>query len=103
MFSKKRKKSLQNFFSGDVKEKDLQNNFSGDLQNLAIKKIVLSSSQEEGNDRGLEALKPRTSKCVFEDSTSSQQSNMFYLLVDFFLNMSYNWYVAVSAVICSFK
>ena len=32
-----------------------------------VQKIVLSSSRGQGNFRGLEALRPRTSKCVIED------------------------------------
>ena len=35
-----------------------------------VQKIVLSSSREQGNFRGLEASRPSTSKCVLEDSTS---------------------------------
>ena len=94
--SSKSKKSLQKFFSG---KKGLQNFFSGDLylrkpkkrslqifrkvsgvfqQNFNSSKIVLSSSQGQGDFRGLEASRPRprTSKCVLEakdvleDSTS---------------------------------
>ena len=81
------KKSLQNFFSG---EKGLQKFFSGDLhlrktkkglrkfsaRFLAfsndistVQKIVLSLSQGQGNFRGLEASRPRTSRCVLVDST----------------------------------
>ena len=36
-------------------------------RNFNGSKIVLSSSQGQGNFRGLEALRPRTSKCVLED------------------------------------
>ena len=36
---------------------------------LRIPKILLFSSREQGNFRGLEASRPRTSKCVPEDST----------------------------------
>ena len=40
---------------------------------LTIQKIVLSSSRGQANFRGLEASRPRprTSKCVLEDSTSA--------------------------------
>ena len=43
-----------------------QQNFNG------LKNHTLSSSRDQGNFRGLEALRPRprTSKCVLEDSTS---------------------------------
>ena len=46
---------------------------------LTIQKIVLSSSRGQANFRGLEASRPRTSKCVLEakdvleDSTSAKQ------------------------------
>ena len=82
VFSKK--KGLQKFFSG---EKSLQNFFSGYLYlrkpkkgsshifrkvssvfqgNFSGSKIVLSSIRGQGKFRGLEALRPRTSKCVLE-------------------------------------
>ena len=42
-----------------------------DLQKiLRIPKILMSSSWGQGNFRGLEASRPRTSKCVLEDSIS---------------------------------
>ena len=37
---------------------------------LTIQKVVLFSSRGQANFRGLEASRPRTSKCVLEDSTS---------------------------------
>ena len=82
------KKSPRNFFSSDLKKTGLQNYFfrrslleetkkrslqifhkvSGVFQrNFNGSKIVLSSSRGQGNFRGLEASKPRTSKCVVED------------------------------------
>ena len=97
MFSKK---SLQNFFSG---EKGLQKFFSGVLHLRKTKKglrkfsvrflafsndistvqnIVLSLSQGQGNFRGLEASRPRTSRCVLEDSTFD--SNPISYLARFF-------------------
>ena len=48
--------------------------FSNEIS--SVQKIVLSSSRGQGNFRGLEASRPRTSKCVLEakdvleDSTS---------------------------------
>ena len=84
-----KKKGLQNFFSG---KKGLQKFFSGDVylrkpkkrslqifrkvsdvfqRNFNGSKIVLSSSRGQGNFRGLEASRPRTSKCDLEDSTSA--------------------------------
>ena len=71
VLSKKKKKGLHKNFSGDLKKKKgLRKNFSGDLKILTFQKIVLSSSRGQANFRGLEASKPRTSKCVLEDSTS---------------------------------
>ena len=80
-------KGLQNFFQAISKKKGLENFFSGVFQSLqkifqpickfsAIQKIVLSSSRGQGNCRGLEASRPRpkTSKCVLEDSTSGDCS-----------------------------
>ena len=80
-------KGLQNFFSGDLysrkpKKRCLQifRKASGFFQrNFNGSKIVLSSSQGQGNFRGLEASRPRprSSKCVLEakdvlgDSTSA--------------------------------
>ena len=73
-------KGLQKFFSGDLylrkpKKRSLQifRKVSGVFQrNFNGSKIVLSSSRGQGNFRGLEASRPRprTSKCVLEDSTS---------------------------------
>ena len=37
---------------------------------LRVPKILLFSSRGQGNFRGLEASRPRTSKCVLENSTS---------------------------------
>ena len=76
-----KKKGLHKNFSGDLqkrkKKKGLHKNFSGDLHKktifqalhkiLTIQKIVLSSSRGQANFRGLEALRPRTSKWVLED------------------------------------
>ena len=79
---KKKKRGLHKNFSGDLqKKKGLHKNFSGNLQKknvfqkifqalhkiLTIQKIVLSSSRGQANFRGLEASRPRTSKCVLED------------------------------------
>ena len=85
---KKKKKDLHKNFSGDLqkkKEKGLHINFSSDLHKktfskkffkrstkfLTIQKIVLSSSRGQANFREIEASRPRTSKCVLEDSTSA--------------------------------
>ena len=103
----KQKKVFQNFFSGNLKKKVFKNFFSGDLylrkpkrkslqifrkvsgvfqRNFNGSKRVLSSSQGQGNFRGLDASRPssRTLKFVLEvkdlleDSTSA---NMHF----------YNW------------
>ena len=79
---KKKKKVFKKFFSGDLylrkpKKRSLQifRKVSGVFQqNFNGSKIVLSSSRGQGNFRGLKASRrrPRTSKCVLEDSTSDQ-------------------------------
>ena len=86
-------KRLQKFFSGNLylrkpKKRSLQifRMVSGVFQrNFNGSKIVLSSSRGQDNFRGLEASRPRTSKCVLEnvieakdvlkDSTSGNQFN----------------------------
>ena len=100
-FRRSPKKGLQKNFSG---EKGLQKFFSGDLhlrktkkglrkfsarflafshKISTVQKIVLSSSRGQGNFRGLEASRPRTSKCVLEakdvlkDSTSDNGTTKF--------------------------
>ena len=80
-----KKKGLHKNFSGDLRKKKkkkvfkrspLKNVFQKIFQALhkilTFQKIVLSSSREQANFRGLEASspRPRTSKCVLEDSTS---------------------------------
>ena len=84
---KKKKKGLHKNFSGDLQKKKsssqkffkrspLKNVFQKIFQALhkilTFQKIVLSSSRGQANFRGLEASRPRprTSKCVLEDSTS---------------------------------
>ena len=88
VLSKKKKKIFTKIFqaiSKKKKEKGLHINFSSDLHKktfskkffkrstkfLTIQKIVLSSSRGQANFRELEASRPRTSKCVLEDSTSA--------------------------------
>ena len=89
-----KKKGLHKNFSGDLqinktrssqkffKRSPLKNVFQKIFQALhkilTFQKIVLSSSREQANFRGLEASRPRTSpsrprtsKCVLEDSTSA--------------------------------
>ena len=78
------KKVFKKLFSGDLhlrKTKKRLRKFSEKFLALSnkistVQKIVLSSSRGQGNFRGLEALRPWTSKCileakdVLEDSTS---------------------------------
>ena len=74
------KKVFKNFFSGNLylrkpKKRSLQifRKVSGVFQrNFNGSKIVLSSSRGQGNFRELEVSRPRTSKCVLEDSTSDE-------------------------------
>ena len=79
VFSKK-KKVFKIFFSGDLYLRKPKKGlcrfsarflaFSNDQRNFNGSKIVLSSSRGQGKFRGLEASRPRTSKCVpIEDST----------------------------------
>ena len=70
----KKKKSSQKFFKRSPQKNVFQKNFQALHKILTIQKIVLSSSQGQANFRGLEALRPRTSKCVLEDSTSALNS-----------------------------
>ena len=80
---KKRKRSSQKFFKQSPQKNAFQKIFPALHKILTIQKIVLSSSRGQANFRGLEAsrprprtwpsrprLRPRTSKCVLEDSTS---------------------------------
>ena len=81
------KKVFKKFLSGDLyvrkpKKRFLQifRKVSGVFQrNFNGSKVVLSSSRGQGYFRGLEASRPRTSKCVLEDSTSDE-NNCFCVL-----------------------
>ena len=100
---KKKKKCRQNFFQAiskkrsskfffrrslreETKKRSLQifRKVSGVFQrNFNGLKILLSSNRGQGNFRGLEASRPRTSKCVLEakdvleDSTSATNYQIF--------------------------
>ena len=70
----RRKRSSKIFFRRFPLEKDNKGlrKFSARFLALSnkispVQKIVLSSSRGQGNFRGLEASRPRTSKCVLED------------------------------------
>ena len=85
-----RQKKSSNFFSGDLhlrKTKKILCKFFTRFLAFSnkistIQKIVLSLSQGNGNFRGLEVSRPRTSKCVLKDSTSD--SNPISYLPRFF-------------------
>ena len=70
--SPKKKSSSQKFFKRSPQKNVFQKIFQALHKILTIQKIVLSSSRGQANFRGLEASRPRprTSKCVLEDSTS---------------------------------
>ena len=61
--SQKKKRSSQKFFRRSPKKKF----FSSASQNFNNSKNSAVSSRGQGNFRGLEALRPRTSKCVLKD------------------------------------
>ena len=71
---KKKKRSSQKFFKRSPRANVFQKIFQALHKILTIQKIMLSSSRGQGNFRGLEASRPRprTSKCVLEDSTSGK-------------------------------
>ena len=73
---KKKKRSSQKFFKRSPQKNVFQKIFQALHKILTIQKIVLSSSRGQANFRGLEASRPRprTSKCVLEDSTSGAYS-----------------------------
>ena len=69
---KKKKRSSQKFFKQSPLKNVFQKIFQALHKILTFQKIVLSSSRGQANFRGFEASRPRprTSKCVLEDSTS---------------------------------
>ena len=62
-----KKRSSQKFFKRSPQKNVFQKIFQALHKILTIQKIVLSSSRGQANFRGLEASRPRTSKCVLED------------------------------------
>ena len=62
-----KKRSSQKFFWQSSQKNVFQKIFQALHKILTIQKIVLSSSRGQANFRGLEASRPRTSKCVLED------------------------------------
>ena len=73
--NKKKKRSSQKFFKRSPLKNVFQKIFQALHKILTFQKIVLSSSRGQANFRGLEASRPRprTSKCVLEDSTSDKR------------------------------
>ena len=74
------KRSSQKFFKRSPQKNVFQKIFQALHKILTIQKIVLFSSRGQANFRGLEASRPRprTSKCVLEDSTSDKNLNGSY-------------------------
>ena len=78
------KKVFNKFFSGDLhvrKTKKGLRKFSARFLAFfnkisTVQKIVPFSRRGQGNFRGLEASRPRTSKCVLEDSTSGAKQSL---------------------------
>ena len=75
----KKKRFSQKFFRRSPQKNVVQKFFQALHKILTIQKLVLSSSRGQANFRGLEASRPRTSKCVLEakdvleDSTSGSR------------------------------
>ena len=69
-----KKRSSQKFFKRSPRKHVFQKIFQALHKILTIRKLVLSSSRGQANFRGLETSKPRprTLKCVLEDSTSAK-------------------------------
>ena len=61
-----KKRSSQKFFRRSPQKNVFQNIFPALHKISTIQKIVLSSSRGQANFRGLEASRPRASKCVLE-------------------------------------
>ena len=70
--NKNKKRSSEKIFTRSPEKNVFQKIFQALYKLLTTQEIVLSSNQGQGNFRGLEASRPRpkTSKCVLEDSNS---------------------------------
>ena len=84
---KKKKRSSQKFFKRSPQNNVFQKIFQALHKILTIQKIVLSSSRGQANFRGLEASRPRprTSKCVLEDSTSDNSNPCHFNVVNLYI------------------
>ena len=78
--SKKKKRSSQKFFKRSPQKNVFQKIFQALHKILTIQKIVLSSSRGQANFRGLEASRPRTSKCVLEAKDVLEDSTSGYVI-----------------------
>ena len=65
--SKTKKRSSQKFFKRSPQKNVFQKIFQAIHKILTIQKILLSSSRGQANFPGLEASRPRISKCVLDD------------------------------------
>ena len=85
VLSKKKKKNTSSpkFFRRSPEKNVFQKIFQA-LHKILIQKIVLSLSRGQANFPRLEASRPRTSKCVLEDSTSGKQFISTIMLYKFF-------------------
>ena len=78
-----KKRFSEKFFRRSPEKNIFQKIFQSIRKISTTQKIVLFSSREQGNFRGLQALRPspRTSKCVLEDSTSGGKIARFRVWV----------------------
>ena len=67
----KKKRSSQKFFKRSPQKNVFQKNFHALHKILTIQKLVLSSSRGQANFR-----RPRTLKCVLDDSTSANYNRI---------------------------
>ena len=97
--SPKKKKRSSQIFERSPQKNVFQKIFQPLHKILTIKKIVLSSSRGQANLRGLEASRPRprTSKCVLEDSTSG--SYVFTVAYLWLLFFSHYFFVTAKAAL----
>ena len=91
-----KKKVFTKIFQAISKKNVFQTIFQALYKILTIQKIVLSSSRGQANFRGLEASRPRTSKCVLEakdvleDSTSVNYTGLVCGKVNFKLCFNFS-------------
>ena len=75
-----KKRSSQKFFKRSSQKNVFQKMFQALHKILTIQKIVLSSSRGQANFRGLEASRPRTSKCALEDVVKNSTSDAIHII-----------------------